>query len=182
MNDRQFTVDRRHAAVVRAAHLGALLSARRHVGARRIRPHAPVRLPQLPASEGHRPPQGGHAARDRARGHRRGPDPAAPRAACRVPARHDDARAARRRADRRDPAGARRADGRGRLRAADRLRERGEPAARAHRPARARPRAARGARRQPRAAGAAAAWSRARCWPSPAARSASPSAPSPCRC
>ena len=67
------------------------------------------------------------------------------------------ARSASRGADRRRAAGACGADGRGRLRAADRLRERREPAARADGPPRTRPRAARGARRQPRPPGATAA-------------------------
>ena len=76
---------------------------------------------------------------------------AAPRTPAGLSAGDDDAGAAARRADRRHAAGARRADGRRRLRAADRLRQRRQPAARAHRPPRARSRAARRARRQPRA-------------------------------
>ena len=113
---------------------------------------AAVRVPQLPASEGDRPHQARHSPSKP-----RAPTSTRCRRSCAASIPPDYAPSTmtlvplRDRADRRHPPGARRADGRGRLRAADRVRQRRQPAAGAHRAPRARPRAAGGARRQPRA-------------------------------
>ena len=119
------------------------------MGAGRLCHLARLRVPHLSASESHRPAEARHHARSSARGRRRRPGGAPSRASDRLRTLDDRAGPAGRSAHGRDPLHARRADGRGRLRAAHRLRQRRKPAARTHRSPRTRPRAAGRARRQP---------------------------------